>query len=173
MEIKEEYNKKYAELSLTGNIPQNPKYTYEYDLPKDFDEAIKVISALDNSEVEYEICLNRNDELVLNTDLTPAYLCYRPKQDTEEVVKDSAEEFKLRTIPQTVRYSSNFDFSDIHTEILERLAELDENDIAPKAIIVSSKTYNELICSCLGQIEILYGLPIYRNKQVKDFLIGV
>lgn len=81
MKIKDEYNKKYAELSLTGNIPINPKYIYEYELPKDFDEPIKVISALDNSSIDYEICINRNNELVLNTDLTPAYLCYKPKED--------------------------------------------------------------------------------------------
>lgn len=80
--IKEKFKKKYAELSLTGDISQNPKYTYEYDLPTDFDEAISIISYVDDEEnkktIDFDVCLSKKNQLVLTTNECPAVLCYKP-----------------------------------------------------------------------------------------------
>lgn len=161
MKIKDEYNKKYVELSLTGNISQNPKYVYEYELPKDFDESIKVISALNNSSVEYEICLNKNNELVLNTDIIPAYLCYKPKQGTKDIPNNTFNEHSL------------FSFSDLERKVAIKIAVLREANIEPKNITFSCKLFN-MLQPREHKLMTFQDLPVvFRIGQTEDFIIGV
>lgn len=66
----------YRELSLTGEIPQNPKFLYEYDYPNDCLFAREIIPYADSDIVEFEIASNRQGNKVINTNLTPAILRY-------------------------------------------------------------------------------------------------
>ncbi len=66
----------YRELSLTGEIPQNPKFLYEYDYPNDCLFAREIIPYADSDIVEFEIASNRQGNKVINTNLTPAVLRY-------------------------------------------------------------------------------------------------
>lgn len=43
----------YRELSLTGNIPSNPKFLYEYDYPNDCLFAREIISYCDKELIEF------------------------------------------------------------------------------------------------------------------------
>ena len=57
----------YRELTLTGNIPQNPKFLYEYDYPNDCVFARELIPYRDGSVVEFEIASNQSGTKVINT----------------------------------------------------------------------------------------------------------
>ena len=56
-DIKEEYKINYEELSLTGNIPKHPKYLYEYELPKDFEEFKTQVLYTDDSKKKATDCI--------------------------------------------------------------------------------------------------------------------
>lgn len=73
----------YRELSLTGNIPQNPKFLYEYDYPNDCLFAREIIPYLNNEIVEFEVASNTTGQKVINTNLTPAVLRYTKSVDNE------------------------------------------------------------------------------------------
>ncbi len=73
----------YRELTLTGNIPQNPKFLYEYDYPNDCMFAREIIPFCDNNIVEFEIASNQSGNKVINTNLTPAVLRYTRLIDNE------------------------------------------------------------------------------------------
>ena len=73
----------YRELSLTGNIPQNPKFLYEFDYPNDCVFAREIIPFANNETIEFEIAANRNGQKVINTNLTPAVLRYTKSVDNE------------------------------------------------------------------------------------------
>lgn len=66
----------YRELALTGNIPQNPKFLYEYDYPNDCVFAREIIPYSDAEIVEFEIAANASGQKVINSNLTPAVLRY-------------------------------------------------------------------------------------------------
>lgn len=66
----------YRELTLTGNIPQNPKFLYEYDYPNDCLFAREIIPYVDNEIVEFEIASNSAGNKVINSNITPAILRY-------------------------------------------------------------------------------------------------
>ena len=73
----------YRELSLTGNIPQNPKFLYEYDYPNDCLFAREIIPYVNNEIVEFEIASNQTGCKVINTNTTPAILRYTKLVDNE------------------------------------------------------------------------------------------
>ena len=73
----------YRELSLTGNIPQNPKFLYEYDYPNDCVFAREIIPYVSNDLVEFEIASNLSGQKVINTNQTPAILRYTKSVDNE------------------------------------------------------------------------------------------
>ena len=73
----------YRELSLTGNIPINPKFLYEYDYPNDCVFAREIIPFGDIEIVEFEISANSDGQKVINTNLTPAILRYTKSVDNE------------------------------------------------------------------------------------------
>ena len=64
----------YRELSLTGNIPPNPKFLYEYDYPNDCLFARELIAYSDDKQIEFEIASNISGAKVINTNITPAIL---------------------------------------------------------------------------------------------------
>ena len=73
----------YRELSLTGNIPQNPKFLYEYDYPNDCVFAREIIPFVNNDIVEFEIAANASGQKVINSNTTPAVLRYTKMVDNE------------------------------------------------------------------------------------------
>ena len=73
----------YRELSLTGNIPQNPKFLYEYDYPNDCVFAREIIPYVSSDLVEFEIASNFTGQKVINTNQTPAILRYTKSVDNE------------------------------------------------------------------------------------------
>lgn len=73
----------YRELALTGNIPANPKFLYEYDYPNDCIFARELISYIDDKIVEFEVAANKTGQKVINTNLTPAILRYTRQVDNE------------------------------------------------------------------------------------------
>lgn len=73
----------YRELTLTGNIPQNPKFLYEYDYPNDCVFAREIIPYVNNEIVEFEIAANTIGNKVINTNITPAVLRYTRLVDNE------------------------------------------------------------------------------------------
>ena len=73
----------YRELSLTGNIPQNPKFLYEYDYPNDCVFAREIIPYVSSDLVEFEIASNVAGQKVINTNQTPAILRYTKSVDNE------------------------------------------------------------------------------------------
>ena len=73
----------YRELSLTGNIPQNPKFFYEYDYPNDCVFAREIIPYVSSDLVEFEIASNVAGQKVINTNQTPAILRYTKSVDNE------------------------------------------------------------------------------------------
>ena len=73
----------YRELSLTGNIPQNPKFLYEYDYPNDCVFAREIIPYVSSDLVEFEIASNVTGQKVINTNQTPAILRYTKSVDNE------------------------------------------------------------------------------------------
>lgn len=73
----------YRELALTGNIPQNPKFLYEFDYPNDCLFAREIIPYVSNEIVEFEIASNNSGQKVINTNLTPAVLRYTKSVDNE------------------------------------------------------------------------------------------
>lgn len=73
----------YTELSLTGYIPQNPKFLYEYDYPNDCLFARELISYKDENIVEFEIASNINGQKVINTNITPAVIRYTKSVENE------------------------------------------------------------------------------------------
>lgn len=73
----------YRELSLTGNIPQNPKFLYEYDYPNDCVFAREIIPYVNTEPVEFEIAANSDGQKVINTNQTPAILRYTKTVDNE------------------------------------------------------------------------------------------
>ncbi len=73
----------YRELSLTGNIPQNPKFLYEYDYPNDCVFAREIISYINEEIVEFEVAANVSGQKVINTNITPVVLRYTKSVDNE------------------------------------------------------------------------------------------
>ena len=73
----------YRELSLTGNIPQNPKFLYEYDYPNDCLFAREIIPYVSSDLVEFEVASNSTGQKVINTNQTPAILRYTKSVDNE------------------------------------------------------------------------------------------
>jgi hypothetical protein len=73
----------YRELAFTGNIPQNPKFLYEYDYPNDCVFAREIISYIDNEIVEFEVATNSTCQKVINSNITPAVLRYTKLIDNE------------------------------------------------------------------------------------------
>ncbi len=73
----------YRELSLTGNIPPNPKFLYEFDYPNDCLFAREIIPYVDNEPIEFEVSANSLGQKVINTNLTPAVLRYTKAVDNE------------------------------------------------------------------------------------------
>ena len=74
----------YRELALTGNIPQNPKFLYEYDYPNDCIFAREIISYNDENDViEFEVAANQNGQKVINTNRAPVVLRYTKCVDNE------------------------------------------------------------------------------------------
>ncbi len=74
----------YRELALTGNIPQNPKFLYEYDYPNDCLFAREIIPYSDSADiVEFEVAANNNGQKVINTNQTPVVLRYTKCIDNE------------------------------------------------------------------------------------------
>lgn len=73
----------YRELSLTGNIPQNPKFLYEYDYPNDCIFAREIIPYVSSDLVEFEVASNSTGQKVINTNQTPAILRYTKSIDNE------------------------------------------------------------------------------------------
>lgn len=73
----------YRELSLTGNIPQNPKFLYEYDYPNDCLFAREIIPYYDKKIVEFEVAANINGQKVINTNITPVVLRYTKSVENE------------------------------------------------------------------------------------------
>ena len=70
-------------MSLTGDIPQNPRFLYEYDYPNDCLFAREILPFSDNNIVEFEIAANNKGQKVINTNLTPAILRYTKVTDNE------------------------------------------------------------------------------------------
>ncbi len=66
----------YRELSLTGNIPQNPKFIYEYDYPNDCVFTREIVPYENNEIVEFEVAANESGQKVINTNITPAIIRY-------------------------------------------------------------------------------------------------
>lgn len=73
----------YRELSLTGNIPQNPKFLYEYDYPNDCLFAREIIPYYNKKIVEFEVAANITGQKVINTNLTPVVLRYTKSVENE------------------------------------------------------------------------------------------
>ena len=73
----------YRELALTGNIPQNPKFLYEYDYPNDCLFAREIIPYVNKEIVEFEVGSNVTGQKVINTNITPAVLRYTKSVDNE------------------------------------------------------------------------------------------
>ena len=73
----------YRELSLTGNIPVNPKYLYEYDYPNDCLFSRELISYTCNDALDFEIAANITGQKVINTNVSPAVLRYTKLIDNE------------------------------------------------------------------------------------------
>lgn len=73
----------YRELSLTGYIPQNPNFLYEYDYPNDCLFAREIIPFADGGIVEFEIASNKQGNKVINTNITPAVLRYTKLMENE------------------------------------------------------------------------------------------
>lgn len=73
----------YRELALTGNIPQNPKFLYEYDYPNDCLFAREIIPYVNKDIVEFEVASNVTGQKVINTNITPAVLRYTKSIDNE------------------------------------------------------------------------------------------
>ncbi len=73
----------YRELALTGNIPQNPKFLYEYDYPNDCLFAREIIPYVNKEVVEFEVASNVTGQKVINTNITPAVLRYTKSVDNE------------------------------------------------------------------------------------------
>lgn len=66
----------YRELSLTGNICQNPKFLYEYDYPNDCAIIREIISPYSDKTVEFEVAINELSQKVINTNLDCATIRY-------------------------------------------------------------------------------------------------
>ena len=73
----------YRELSLTGNIPMNPKFLYEYDYPNDCVFTREIISYNTDDNIEFEVAANSTGQKVINTNVTPAVLRYTKLIDNE------------------------------------------------------------------------------------------
>lgn len=73
----------YRELTLTGNIPMNPKFLYEYDYPNDCVFTRELISYREDDEIEFEVAANSSGQKVINTNTAPAILRYTKAVDNE------------------------------------------------------------------------------------------
>lgn len=74
----------YRELALTGNIPQNPKFLYEYDYPNDCLFAREIVTYTDSDNiVEFEVASNNTGQKIINTNQTPVVLRYTKCIDNE------------------------------------------------------------------------------------------
>lgn len=73
----------YRELALTGYIPQNPKFLYEFDYPNDCLFAREIVPYASEDIVEFEVASNSTGQKVINTNLTPAVLRYTKNVDNE------------------------------------------------------------------------------------------
>lgn len=73
----------YRELTLTGKIPQNPKFLYEYDYPNDCIFAREIVPYYKSKQIEFEIAANASGQKVINANLTPAVLRYTKNIENE------------------------------------------------------------------------------------------
>lgn len=73
----------YRELTLTGNIPANPKFLYEYDYPNDCLCTRELISYIDDKSLEFEVAANKSGQRVINSNVVPAVLRYTKLIDNE------------------------------------------------------------------------------------------
>ncbi len=73
----------YRELSLTGNIPQNPKFLYEFDYPNDCLFAREIVPYINDEIVEFEVAANSIGQKVINANTTPAVLRYTKLVENE------------------------------------------------------------------------------------------
>lgn len=75
--VREEYKQKFLELTPTGNIPPNPTYLYEYELPDDLEE-VKYLQSYKQIVRDYSVYLNNKNQFVIACNEAPVILCYRP-----------------------------------------------------------------------------------------------
>ena len=73
----------YRELSLTGNIPGNPKFLYEYDYPNDCIFAREIVPYNGGEIIEFEVAANVTGQKVINANITPVILRYTKSVDNE------------------------------------------------------------------------------------------
>ncbi len=73
----------YRELSLTGNIPLNPKFLYEYDYPNDCIFVREIIPYQNSDIVEFEVAASVSGAKVINSNLTPAIIRFTKFVDNE------------------------------------------------------------------------------------------
>ena len=79
----------YRELALTGNIPVNPRFLYEYDYPNDCLFAREIIPYGDTENmIEFEIASNTTGQRVINTNQAPVVLRYTRCIDNETFFTD-------------------------------------------------------------------------------------
>ena len=71
------------ELTLTGLLPVNPKFLYEYELPKDYIRAISLYSVNSCENIDFKICVNSADKLTICANATPVVLNYTKRIENE------------------------------------------------------------------------------------------
>lgn len=155
-----EIREKYKELQLTGNIPQNPNFLYEYELPDDMGEDLAIMKFGDRGEYEksndYELCLNLHNQPTLICNYTPVVLYYKPKRTyTIDPVNINSPCFPLQV--------------GIVQAILKVIYELEENNFKPKCIYMNEKIY-----TVAEKPLHICGYPVHLClNQSDDFTIGV
>ncbi|MCD7878514.1 MAG: hypothetical protein LUG16_01115 [Candidatus Gastranaerophilales bacterium] len=73
----------YRELSLTGDIPQNPKYLYEYDYPNDCVFVREIVPYTQLNIIEFEVAASSSGNKVINTNITPVVIRYTKSIENE------------------------------------------------------------------------------------------
>lgn len=66
----------YRNLALTGNIPVNPKFLYEYDYPNDCVAVREIVLCDDYVAQDYEVASNTSGQKIINANITPAVVRY-------------------------------------------------------------------------------------------------
>lgn len=117
-----DFCKKYTQLVLTGNIPQNPKYLYEYEYPSDCVKVRKIFQDPDKNE-PFEIALNKSDQKVIYTNETPIIAQYTTDSNYEENCDGSFISLCAYCLAALAAYSvtRNLMFTNECTEMYEQL----------------------------------------------------